>query len=156
MSVWRPCRYLCVSFDAHLPRRTPRDQTDLMNRRIGLPFLLLALVALSIGGCASSGSVRMAQIAANVTTMSVQSPVAGSVYADTRGPIAATSLTESAEAPAVGRATAKSVLGLVGVGDASIQAAMENGDITNVWYVDYEAKNYLGIYATFTTIVYGE
>ena len=78
------------------------------------------------------------------------------MYTDAKGPVAATSNVGTEEAPRVGRATAQSVLGLVGVGDASIEAAMDDGDITEIWYIDYEVKNYLGIYATFTTVAYGE
>ena len=56
----------------------------------------------------------------------------------------------------VGVAKATSVLGLVATGDASIKAAMENGKITRIKYVDYDAKNILGIYGEYTTTVYGD
>ena len=39
---------------------------------------------------------------------------------------------------------------------ASIQAAMKNGGIKKIHHVDYEVKHFLGIYAEFTTVVYGE
>jgi hypothetical protein len=56
----------------------------------------------------------------------------------------------------VGTATAKSIMGLVAWGDASIQTAAQNGGITQIRYVDYEVENILGIYGKYTTIVYGE
>jgi len=55
----------------------------------------------------------------------------------------------------VGRAMAESYLGLIATGDASIRAAMEDGGITEVVYVDYESTSILGLYATFTVVVYG-
>lgn len=41
-------------------------------------------------------------------------------------------------------------------GDASIAAAMREGNITRVHHVDSESMNILGIYARYTTKVYGE
>jgi hypothetical protein len=56
----------------------------------------------------------------------------------------------------VGVAESTSILGLVATGDASIKAAMANGGINKVKYVDYKAKNILGVYGTYTTTVYGD
>lgn len=56
----------------------------------------------------------------------------------------------------VGTAQATSILGLVATGDASIEAAALNGGIKKVKYVDYHAKNILGIYGEYTTTVYGD
>jgi len=42
------------------------------------------------------------------------------------------------------------------MGDASIQAAMQNGGITKIHHVDYKVTSVLGVYATYTTVVYGE
>jgi hypothetical protein len=81
------------------------------------------------------------------------SPVTGFVYTDVRGPGSATSNPGYSK---VGTATAESFLGAIAVGDASIEAAMKDGGITKVHHVDYESKNILGIYATFTVVVYGE
>ena len=41
-------------------------------------------------------------------------------------------------------------------GDASIKAAMANGNITKVHHVDREVRNILGIVAEYSTIVWGE
>ena len=114
-----------------------------------LCFLLLIIAALSTSGCASTyaGAYTASQ-------SPVQSPVAGSIYTEGQGPKAATST--RVQPTKEGRATAKSILGLLGTGDASIQAAMQNGDISEIHRVDYETVNYLGLYAEFTVVVYGE
>lgn len=56
----------------------------------------------------------------------------------------------------VGTAVSTSILGLVATGDASIKTAAANGGITKVKYVDYRAKNILGIFGKYTTTVYGD
>jgi hypothetical protein len=55
-----------------------------------------------------------------------------------------------------GEAQCISVLGLVAVGDCSIDTAKKNGGITKVNTVDWDAKNILGIYGTYKVIVSGE
>jgi len=55
----------------------------------------------------------------------------------------------------MGTAKATAIIGIA-TGDASIAAAMSNGGITKVHHVDTEVTNILGIYATYTTVVYGE
>jgi hypothetical protein len=54
-----------------------------------------------------------------------------------------------------GRAEAWGIL-VYSTGDASITAAATNGDINRIPHVDQETMNILGIYAKYTTIVYGE
>jgi TRL (tRNA-associated locus)-like protein len=56
----------------------------------------------------------------------------------------------------IGIAKASSVLGLVATGDASVQAAMQDGGIREIKYVDYEAKSILGLFGEYTTTVYGD
>jgi hypothetical protein len=56
----------------------------------------------------------------------------------------------------VGKAEATSILMLVATGDASLDAAIKNGGIKTVKYVDYHAHNVLGIYGKYTTTVYGD
>jgi tellurite resistance protein len=80
-------------------------------------------------------------------------PVTGVLYSDVKSGMAATSADNSSK---VGTATAQSILGLVAVGDASIETAMKNGNITKVHHIDYYSKSILGIYATYTIQVYGE
>jgi hypothetical protein len=59
------------------------------------------------------------------------------------------------KATKVGKAKAMGII-LVGVGDASISAAMQSAGITKVHHVDTEQLNVLGIYCESYTVVYGE
>nr|HPL82786.1 TRL domain-containing protein [Candidatus Omnitrophota bacterium] len=56
----------------------------------------------------------------------------------------------------VGTAKSTSILGLVATGDSSIKTAASNGGIKTIKYVDYDAKNILGLYGEYTTTVYGD
>lgn len=85
--------------------------------------------------------------------MIVASPVAGGLFTDVKAPLTADAGAASGK---VGTATAKSILGLVALGDASIDAAMKAGGIRRVNHVDYHSKSILGIYGEFTVTVYGE
>lgn len=80
-------------------------------------------------------------------------PVTGFIYSDVKGPFA---VTGNAGANKVGTAEAKSILGWIGTGDASIEAASKAAGITRIHHVDYHTKSILGIVATTTVIVYGE
>ena len=122
-------------------------------------LMLLLVAGLSASGCAStSGNVRVEvdPYAASSSTPA-RTPVQGVLYTDARGPVAVTADTTAAlDDLDEGEASAESILGLVGTGDASIAAAMDDGDLSRIHYVDYETENYLGIYAKFTVVVYGE
>jgi len=82
-----------------------------------------------------------------------RAPVTGFLYLDATAGEGATS---NAGASKSGEACASSILGLIGTGDASINAAAKNAGISNISYVDGKSTNILGIYATYCTIVYGE
>ena len=56
----------------------------------------------------------------------------------------------------VGTASSVGVLGLVNVGDASIQGAANQAGIKKVSHVDVKKTSVLGLFAKYTTIVYGE
>ncbi|MFA5411405.1 MAG: TRL-like family protein [Candidatus Omnitrophota bacterium] len=77
----------------------------------------------------------------------------GLIYTEVKAPVAAG---DSGPYSKVGVSKATSILGLVATGDASIKAAMANGKISKIKYVDYDAKNILGIYGEYTTTVYGD
>ena len=77
----------------------------------------------------------------------------GVLYTEVTLPAIATS---NAQATKVGVSECTSILALVAMGDASISAAAKNGGITKIHSVDWEAKNILGIYGTYRTIVRGE
>jgi TRL-like protein family len=81
----------------------------------------------------------------------------GLLYNETKVP--ATHLAAQMDTDVVtksGSAMCKSVLGLVSMGDCSVEAAKENGNISRVNNVEYNVKNLLGLYAEYTTKVYGQ
>jgi hypothetical protein len=45
---------------------------------------------------------------------------------------------------------------LIASGDCSIAAAAKSAGITLIHHVDYKTNNVLGLFATHTTIVYGQ
>ena len=67
-------------------------------------------------------------------------------------PIAATPSTGTSKQ---GKACAANYLGLIAIGDATIQSAKANGGITNVASVDDEAFSVLSLFSTFCTVVRG-
>ena len=79
-------------------------------------------------------------------------PVTALVTVDMKGPVAMGAAPGSAK---IGRAEAWGII-VYATGDASITAAMKNGGITRVHHVDNETMTILGLYAKYTTIVYGE
>jgi len=62
----------------------------------------------------------------------------------------------SAKSTKVGTATSKSYIGMIAVGDSSIETAAKNGGITKINHVDWKVKNVLGFIGEYTTTVYGE
>lgn len=92
-----------------------------------------------------------------VTVMSgcavANGPVYGGLFTQAKGPVAATSNTSGTK---MGTSEAISILGLVGTGDASISAAMQNGGIKSITHVDNEVFSVLGLFARYTTVVYGK
>jgi len=79
--------------------------------------------------------------------------VGGWIYSDYSAP---QFVTTNAGGSKVGSATAKSILAIVGTGDASIQAACKAGGITKISHVDYHVMSILGLYGEYTVTVYGE
>ena len=79
-------------------------------------------------------------------------PVTAGITLNEKGPVAVGSATGSSK---IGRSEAWGIL-VFATGDASISAAMRNGGITRIHHVDHETSSFLGIYAKYTTIVYGE
>ena len=61
----------------------------------------------------------------------------------------------SGTADKTGKACMTSVLGLVAVGDASIETAKAQGSIKEVVDINYEVNNVLGIYGTYCIVVQG-
>jgi hypothetical protein len=82
----------------------------------------------------------------------------GSILTDVKGPTATQHFEMAVQAGELkrGTASAEGYLGLVAQGDASIQAAAEDGGITNIHHVDFNTRSILGLYVEHTTIVYGQ
>ncbi len=78
----------------------------------------------------------------------------GMIYTEVKAPVAAGQ--GGISYSKVGTSKATSVLGLVATGDCSIKAAAAEGGIKTIKYVDYDAKNILGIFGEYTTTVYGD
>lgn len=81
------------------------------------------------------------------------SPVTGTMYSNIKAPLSATVAGEKPQR--VGRASVRSIMGIVASGDASIATAARNGGIREITYVDYESQNFFGVLAEFTVVVYG-
>ncbi|MBR5522568.1 MAG: TRL-like family protein [Akkermansia sp.] len=78
-------------------------------------------------------------------------PQIGLAYTEITAPLTATTGTGSK----VGTATSTTYLGLVAMGDASVEAAKRNGGISSVSSVDVKIDSILGLYTTYTTTVRG-
>ncbi len=106
----------------------------MLKRSALLTFVVVAMFGLS--GC-----------------MGVASPAIGLIYTETKFGDTATTSTAATKQ---GTACANSYFALVATGDASIAAAKAAGGITEVSAVDHTAKNILGIFGEFCTIVKGK
>ena len=56
----------------------------------------------------------------------------------------------------VGTSSSLGVLGLVSIGDASINTAAHSAGISKISHVDVKKTSILGLFATYKTVVYGE
>jgi hypothetical protein len=99
------------------------------------PLVLALSCAVLVAGCAVA-----------------HGPVVAPVTLNMKGPVSAG---PAATGSKVGRAEAWGIL-VYSTGDASITAAATNRGINLIHHVDQETMNILGIYAKYTTIVYGE
>ena len=78
----------------------------------------------------------------------------GGLYTGVKLPFGATG--NNGVSSRTGVAECRSLLGLVAVGDCSIEAAKKNGGITKVNHIDMDVMNILGIYGSYKVIVSGE
>lgn len=83
----------------------------------------------------------------------VKSPLPATLYTQVKAPLAVTSNSGSSK---VGKAEALSYLGIVSMGDASIEAAAKSAGISKIHHVDEESFGVLGLFARYTVYVYGE
>ncbi len=101
---------------------------------------------------------KMALIVAALFLLSacavVSSPVGdGLIYTNVKGPVAVTASSANVKH---GSASCVNVLGIIALGDCSIQAAMNNGGITKIQHVDHKSKSILSLVSWYTTDVYGK
>jgi TRL (tRNA-associated locus)-like protein len=114
---------------------TPKSGGLMKQIKVALTLAAITTAAFSLAAC---------QI--------VASPMAGTTFNETKyGNIA----TPESDATKEGKACGTSILGAIAQGDASIVAAKANGGITKVTSVDHYAKNILGVYGEWCTIVKG-
>lgn len=93
----------------------------------------------------------IAALAMSVTSCASYEP-RGAIYTDaTMGQAAS-----GATGVKTGQACAKSYVGLIATGDASIAAAKTAGGITQVSSVDHHTTNILGAYGEYCTVVKGQ
>jgi hypothetical protein len=109
-----------------------------MNR----PILLAALLAVA---CAPLAGCLRAPVMppAGLVVTAYSAPLD---YAQERSPVSTKQ----------GEASTFAVLGLLALGDASIQTAARQGGLTEIHGADYRYFSILGIYQRYTTVVHGE
>lgn len=105
-------------------------------KKLGLLFATCA-IAIVVTGCLSAPFTPPLGLYSEI-----------SAPLSTEGPITLGSKT--------GEATAKSILGIVAIGDCSINTAAKNGGLKTIRHVDYRYKNILGVVQETTVVVYGE
>lgn len=100
---------------------------------------------------------HIAAVTATIALLSgcavVQAPTVGFVYTKVQGPIATG---KSSRASKTGQACATNILGLISIGDASIDAAKKAGGINDVATVDHDSTIVLMLYGKYCTVVKGE
>jgi len=110
-----------------------------MRRTAGM--LAIGTVCVLLGGC---GSYRAPVV-----------PPVALIYSNVKAPMD-TDMDAQPLGAKTGRASTEQILSLFAWGDASIQAAAANGNITKINHADYHYKNILGVYSKFTTVVTGD
>ncbi|MFO0982547.1 MAG: TRL-like family protein [Planctomycetota bacterium] len=82
-------------------------------------------------------------------------PPQGIVYSGISAPLD-TDLNQTDLGNKRGASSSTAILGLVAWGDASASTAARAGGIGRIKHADYQYTNVLGIYQSFTTVVYGD
>ena len=85
-------------------------------------------------------------------TMSSQAGI-GALYMDVQ---TGEQVTSNARGSKVGTASVNNILGLVVMGDASVEAAAKSAGIKKISHVDSQKKSLLGIFGSYKVFVYGE
>lgn len=77
----------------------------------------------------------------------------GLIYSSSKGNV--TTTLARGTVTKTGEACTASYLGIVGLGDASIETAQKNGGIKKIAYIDSSFMNVLGLYQKYCTLVRG-
>jgi len=107
-------------------------------KKLSVTVLLASVAAMLLTGCASVGGIGGGTY--------------GALFTQTDAAVAVGSASGSAK---VGTAESTAII-CFATGDSSIQKAMQNGGITKIHHVDAKVFQVLGLYAKYTTVVYGE
>lgn len=100
-------------------------------------------------------AVLLVSSACNLTFEAPVVPPTGLAFTSTRAPLD-TDFDATQLGALTGQASTSVILGLVSWGDASIQAAAEQGGIITIRHADYQYDNILFLWQHFTVIVYGD
>jgi hypothetical protein len=107
-------------------------------KKFGISAVLMSAVIVFMTGCAG--------------ITGISGGAGGLLYTKTDAAVAVGSASGFEK---VGTATSTAII-CVATGDSSISAAMQNGGITKIHHVDSKVMYVLGVYAKYTTVVYGE
>lgn len=77
------------------------------------------------------------------------------IYGNVKYPSAYSGASEKGPGPKKGISKAQNIMGLIAVGDASVEAACKAGSISEVATVDHEYMSILGVYVEWSTIETG-
>ncbi len=88
--------------------------------------------------------------------MIVDAPVKGMLGSRVRWGDVATGATEDQPDWKEGQACMQTILGLFAQGDASVRAAKQAGNITEVSVIDHSARNFMNIVGEYCTVVRGK
>ncbi len=84
-------------------------------------------------------------------------PMRGALHTNIKAPYMLPSSYSGEEYSKVGTAKVSTIFGLIVVGDASIEAACKNGNITKIHHVDHRySTGFLGLGRNYTIYVYGD
>lgn len=98
------------------------------------------------------GSVALMLMTGCAGISSVSGGTWGALFTQTD---AAVAVGNASSAEKVGTSESESII-CFATGDSSISKAMENGGIKKIHHVDCKVFSVLGVYAKYTTVVYGE
>ena len=107
-------------------------------KKLGISAVLASVVIMLMTGCAG--------------VTGIAGGAGGMIYTKTDAAVAVGSASGFEK---MGTSTSTAII-CFATGDSSISAAMQNGGITKIHHVDSKVMYVLGLYAKYTTVVYGE